>query len=126
MNELLKTLNEYLTAAKGLVVSYGPGVWEATLSLVRFNCIFNLIVGGLCAVITAYCVKTFFKHNKLISECEYKEKDSHGIPMVISCTVACFTIIGALILLLSTYNWLGAFKPELAVLYAVAVKAGII
>ena len=126
MDKLIETLNQYLSAAQGVLVKYGPHVWEATLSLVRFNGIFNLVLLFVLSIGLAIFVVKGFPF--LLKKADEADDDSGWIAAIVFGGIA--SVVGSIVLLIgwicSLPYWLAVFSPELAILYRVADKAGLL
>jgi heme/copper-type cytochrome/quinol oxidase subunit 2 len=126
VDKLLDTLNNYLTSANKVVMQYGPKVWEATLSLIRIDAIFNLV---LLAVFTVIVVALGLKAIPWVYR-KAADEDDHPGWIIASVFGSIGWIVGAVAVTVgwacSLPYWIGIFRPDLAVLYRVAQQAGLL
>ena len=127
MDKLLGTLSDYLKAAGAIITQYAPKVWGATLHLVFWTSLINLLFLALCTVtvlvIWVWPWRKWFKWN--LSH----DWDSEG--SCIGFAISTFALtIGTLMIVdgwgNSLSSWLGVIDPQLAVLYKLAVNAGVL
>lgn len=140
MDKILNMLSGYLTAAQQTLQHYGPTVWNATVQLIRFKGIWNLAVGAVFLVLAiaaiVYLVRTIILWTKDVEswawtgpEAGYSRDEPTVLGVLAVILLGILTIafsITAGNILLDFSNWLDAFAPQLAVLYALATKAGIL
>lgn len=126
MDKLLNMLSGYLTAAQQTLQHYGPQVWSATLALIRFNAIFYLVLGFLLLLSEVGVVKVFKWAHQKHEEAEWGDQIGWEFAMVGTVILGAIIFVAALVNLLDITNWIGAFSPQLAVLYRVASKAGLL
>lgn len=122
MDKLLSTLNDYLKAASDIVGHYAPSMWDATLKLVFWTSLVHLVFLGVSTLVIVVLWR-FWK--KIFLSLEKLDCDSI---LAILCTVgliilSIFTIVGWAN---STYDLLGIVDPRLAILYKLAIKAGLL
>lgn len=135
MDKILNTLGEYLKAAGGLVKTYGPQVWDATLSLVQLNAIVYLLIWGVVLAATIIGWRVFGTAVLGIAKTVWQEdKDKHSYDRR-QWPYALATITGLILVALTIaavghlamiYYWIAAFRPDLAVLYSLAQKVGLL
>lgn len=136
MEKFMTTLNDYLIQAGSLVKSYAPQAWEATLRLTQITSIIYLVFGFVAAIGLVICVKQLvlgIQQATIWDDLNYSERSGSGaappglfVPRIVIAVVAGITCVAtALSNLFSMVIWLGAFAPDLAIIYRVAVKAGL-
>jgi hypothetical protein len=120
MDELLKKLTEYMSLAEKTVSTYAPQVWESTLRLIQFAGIYELAWGFVWII----CLSLWSWYTIPWAKKYQKESDGgswalYGIPALIL-----LFFIG--VQLGDLKHWLQAFAPELALMYSLAEKAGVL
>lgn len=138
MNELLKTLNEYLQAAAKLAIEQAPHVWDNTLLLVRLQAIYELIMFAVIWIILANTLlqakrkldcKTgdrYCAESKCLNRIKCWDTESWWI-VQFGISVGAFIISGAVFLFGAAFNiFLGIFSPGLLVMFNLAKTAGIL
>jgi hypothetical protein len=118
LSKILELLSSYMTQATVVIQHYAPAVWKSTLWLIQFVAIYHLIIGGLLllgSIVSVYFLIRSFK------ACDF----DNDFPAAFLLSVVCCLICGGGIFhyLFSVSNWLGAFQPQLAVLYKIARSA---
>ena len=124
MDKLLDTLNQYLSAAQGVLSKYAPGVWDATLQLIRAQAIFEIAlsaVGLAAAVIIAWRLHVFLQ-GKIKKQGPYSDWEVGYLFTLFPGGLGIASIVG----LLQLGNWIALFNPQLAVLYRMACKVGVL
>lgn len=127
MDQLLDMLNQYLQAAHGALVKYGPNVWDSTLSLMRINGIFNLVMLLFWSVVISIVT---IKILPMVYVKTHETFDDHPGWLLAAIVGTMGVVIGGVMVLIgwstSLPFWLEAFNPQSAVLYQLAQKAGLL
>lgn len=122
---LLDKLTEYLSAAEKVVVEHAPDVWQATLCVIQAKAIFSLVGWSVLTVLVV--LATRWSISKTRAELKKNWSDQNDF-IIVGPNIVCG--VAALVLALGwvgSFNWwLGAFAPELSVLYGIASKFGIL
>lgn len=127
MDKLLDTLNGYLKAATDTVSHYAPVAWEATLHLVFWTSLIHLIVLTLYSIV--FLILWVWPWRKWMNWNIKDQWDSEGSCVGFTvCTVG-FVVANVFLFFCwgnSLPDWLGVLDPKLAILYKLAVKAGVL
>lgn len=121
---LMAKLGEYLDAAQTVVVKYAPDVWDATLTIVQVRSIFSIVLWAACVALSVwgFCyAKTI--HQKNLSLHWTDRPEWPFALLIVSCCGGGGCVLVAAVGGFATV--LGAFAPDLAVLYALGSKAGL-
>lgn len=118
MDKLLSLLSTYLDSAGKVIATQGPKAWAATLDLIRMHAIYDFVIWLILLVFfSVMCLK--------IHKWAQAEKDVDYYAVMIP-----FAILGLITVgcgLGGGFDcFLGAFRPDLFVLNALAHKAGIL
>lgn len=127
MDKLLGLLTDYLHTAQETIVKFSPEVWQATLTLIRIDHIFDLALRLFFTIV--FCISlywckvwvksAFVKYNKSHYDDGSEVVGSLAVTTLVS--VLLFTIWAT-----SFRDFLGVFSPKLYILYALAQKAGVL
>ena len=126
MDKLLSILGSYLQAASQVIVKYSPVVWNATLSTIRISSIFDLIMRALGIAVAIAIPIVFNKIIKPAKDKAYDEFDKSDKKILI--TVLSFAAAAVVFVIIGTSftDMLGAYAPQLYLLYHLAIKAGLV
>jgi hypothetical protein len=121
---LMAKLGEYLDAAQAVVLKYAPDVWDATLTIIRIQSIFSIVLWVACCTLSVWgfrYAKDIHQQNLSINWADRPEWPF--ALLLFSCLVGISCVIAAALGGFSCV--LGAFAPDLAVLYSLGSKAGL-
>lgn len=123
---LMSKLSEYLDAAEKVVVNYAPQVWDATLQIVRAESIFMLVAWSAALAVGVYGFTRAIAGFKANGKAQnYRDEKEWPVPACVASSlilVMCFVSA----LCAGVHTLLGVFSPELAILYALCSKAGLL
>lgn len=120
MDEVEAKLLEYLNGAEALILSKAPTVYQAALNLIQINSIVTLAIGFIFLSALIVSVRLFWKlRNKL-----FKHSDPEDVvPLFfIGVIVNLGLLIPALVHLFDRAALIGAFNPELGLMYDLYTK----
>lgn len=116
MDKTLELLDKYLQGAVEVISKYAPKAWEALCTIKYITSLYNLLSGVLLVVFSILLIFAGkYAYNKY-SEDSYDSKEE-WVPVFVLCWAMAFiTIVGCFVNLLDLDNWLGLFRPDLAII----------
>jgi hypothetical protein len=120
---LLQKLSEYLDAAQAVVLKYAPDVWDATLTIIRLQSVFDICLWLASCGLAIYGIRSMTSLIKANVSKHWTERPDWPWVLLIGSSVlalGCILTIAA-----SGFEvLLGAISPDLAVLYRLGANLG--
>ena len=113
---LEKKIVDILTQLQNAVVSYAPKAWQIAIAVKRVDCLQSLILGIALLVIAGWPLRLLVI--KMIGRLQEDNLDAAGFFGGIFGGVAFLVCsVGAAVLLLNVWNWIGVFDPSFALMH---------
>ena|ERR1700733_3041603 len=121
LNAALGQITTILKGLQGLAVQYGPAAYQAVLAMRRIDALQPLVTGLIALIILAITLKYFFRELSLANKSDWTDS-IHGVAVFITGFVGLCCAVTVMFTLLDVWNWIGVFRPDLALAHDILIK----
>lgn len=114
------TIHQIASIIKNLGAQYGPGAVSGTMAAIRIDSIQTILVAALFFAIGLKAFRSLCR--VVIKNGSSEVRDLMSLAVMCGLGVSVIITLGGLYKLLSIWDWIGAFKPQLKLAHDLLIK----